>query len=124
MRSAANTWARIASTSGISVAAAAPTQSASVETSSSTPLPCIGGALAGERQVQAVFAEQDMGEQERPGTPAGDRVRGRRRLRDRLAGAAGRVNDAPAWQIGGNVLNPPVRHVSIPVNTHMNHTLT
>jgi hypothetical protein len=29
------------------------------------------------------------------------------------------VNDAPAWQIGGNVLNPPVRHVSIPVNTHM-----
>ena len=37
MRSAAKTCARIASTSGISVAAAAPTQSASVETSRSTP---------------------------------------------------------------------------------------
>jgi hypothetical protein len=36
-RSAANTCARIARTSGISVAAAAPTQSAMVETSISTP---------------------------------------------------------------------------------------
>jgi hypothetical protein len=37
MRSAANTCARMASTSGMSVAEAAPTQSASVETSSSMP---------------------------------------------------------------------------------------
>src|SRR5208337_4220245 len=37
MRSAANTCVRMASTIGISVAAQAPTQSASVETSSSTP---------------------------------------------------------------------------------------
>src|SRR5215831_10045927 len=36
-RSAANTYARITSTSGISVAAVAPTQSASVDTSRSTP---------------------------------------------------------------------------------------
>jgi hypothetical protein len=27
-----------------------------------------------ERQVQAVFAEQDVGEQERPGAPARDRA--------------------------------------------------
>ena len=37
LRSAAKTWRRIASTSDIRVAAAAPTQSASVETSRSTP---------------------------------------------------------------------------------------
>jgi hypothetical protein len=37
MRSAANTCVRMASTSGIKVVADAPTQSASVETSSSMP---------------------------------------------------------------------------------------
>ena len=51
----------------------------------------IDGALAVERQVQAVLGEQDMGEQLRPGAPARDRVRGRRRLGDRLAGPAGEL---------------------------------
>jgi hypothetical protein len=70
------------------------------------------------------FVDQDYCQEALPGKAARDRVERCRRLRDRLAGPAGRVNDAPAWQIGGNVLNPPVRHVSIPVNTHMTHTLT
>ena len=37
----------------------------------------------------AVLGRQDQGEQMRAGTAAGDRVRGSRRLADRLAAAAG-----------------------------------
>ena len=51
----------------------------------------IDGALTIERQMQAVFGEQDMGEQRGPGTSARDRVRWRRRLGDRLAGPAGEL---------------------------------
>ena len=40
----------------------------------------IDGALAVERQMQAVLGEQNMGEQLRPGAPARDRMRRRRRL--------------------------------------------
>src|SRR5215204_3976766 len=75
MRWAAKTCTRIVSTSGISVAAAAPTQSASVETSRSMP----SWAYA-----------------------ALDRVRWGRRLRDRFAGSAGqrrRIDDAFARQM-------------------------
>ena len=43
----------------------------------------IGRALAVERQVQAVLGEQHMRQQPRPGAPARDRVRRRRRLGDR-----------------------------------------
>src|SRR3954451_24686058 len=50
--------------------------------------PRIGVALAVQRQVQAVFGEQDMAEELGACTPARDRMRRRRRLRDRLAGAA------------------------------------
>ena len=51
----------------------------------------IGRALAVERQMQAVLGEQHMGEQPWPGAPARDRMRGRRRLGDRLAGPAGEL---------------------------------
>src|SRR5208337_4976514 len=91
MRSAANTCGRMASTIGISVAAQAPTQSASVETSSSTPSQAYARALPVERQVQAVLGEQHLCEQPWPGATARDRMRGRRRLRDALAGAAGEL---------------------------------
>jgi hypothetical protein len=53
--------------------------------------PRIHGALAVERNMQAVLGEQDMGEQLWPGAPARDRMRRRRRLRDRLAGPAGEL---------------------------------
>jgi hypothetical protein len=48
--------------------------------------PHIHVALAVEWQMQAVFGEQDMGEQSGAGTPACDRMRGRWRLRDCLTG--------------------------------------
>ena len=48
----------------------------------------IGRALAGQRQVQAVLGEQHVRQQARPGAPAGDRMRGRRRLGDLLAAPA------------------------------------
>jgi hypothetical protein len=51
----------------------------------------IGDALPVEQQMQAVLGEQDMREQMRPGTATCDRMRGRRRLGDRLAGAAGEL---------------------------------
>ena len=41
--------------------------------------------------MQAVLGEQDMRQQCRPGAPARDRMRRRRRLGDRLAGAAGEL---------------------------------
>src|SRR6266545_3296104 len=41
--------------------------------------------------MQAVLGEQNMGEQLRARTPACDRMRGRRWLRDRLAGPAGEL---------------------------------
>ena len=41
--------------------------------------------------MQAVLGEQDVGEQLGPGAAARDRMRGRRRLGDRLAGAAGEL---------------------------------
>ena len=41
-----------------------------------------------QRHVQAELAEDDLGQQLRPGTAAADRVEGRGLLRDRLAGAA------------------------------------
>ena len=47
--------------------------------------------LAVEWQMQAVFGEQDVREQACPGAPARDRMRGRRRLRDRFAGPAGEL---------------------------------
>ena len=53
--------------------------------------PCIDGALAVERQMQAVLGEQDMGEQLRPRPPARDRVRRSGRLGDRFAGSAGEL---------------------------------
>ena len=46
-------------------------------------------ALPGERQMLAVLGRQHQGEQVRAGTATGDRVRGGRRLADRLAAAAG-----------------------------------
>ena len=51
----------------------------------------IDRALAVERQMQAVLGEQDMRQQPRPGAPARDRMRRRRRLGDRLAGPAGEL---------------------------------
>jgi hypothetical protein len=45
-------------------------------------------ALTVERQMQPVLREQDVRQQRRPGAPTRDRMRGRRRLRDRLAGSA------------------------------------
>src|SRR5437867_4242235 len=51
------------------------------------PLARISLTQAMERQMQTVLAEQHMSEQER-GASARDRMRGCRRLRDRLAGAA------------------------------------
>ena len=41
--------------------------------------------------MQGVFEEQHLREQPRSGASARDRMRGRRRLRDRLAGAAGEL---------------------------------
>ena len=55
------------------------------------PFARIGGALPVERQVQGVFEEQHLREQRRSGASARDRMRGRRRLRNRLAGAAGEL---------------------------------
>src|SRR4051794_3133041 len=52
------------------------------------PFPGVGRALPGQRQVLAVLRRQHQGEQAGARPPAGDRVRGRRRLTDRLAGAA------------------------------------
>jgi hypothetical protein len=43
------------------------------------------------RQMQPIFSEQDMGQKSRSGAPPRDRMRGRRRLRDRLATAAGEL---------------------------------
>ena len=91
MRSAAKTCARIASTSGISVAAAAPDPVGQRRDVELDAFAGIDGALAVERQMQAVLGEQDMGEQLGAGAPARDRMRGRRRLGDRLAGAAGEL---------------------------------
>ena len=58
-------------------------------TSISTPFAGVDGALSGERQMLAVFRGQHQGEQVRTRTATGDRVRGGRRLADRLAAAAG-----------------------------------
>jgi hypothetical protein len=65
--------ALIASTRGIRVAAAAPTQSASVRDIEPDAFVRAGGVLAIERQMQAVFAEQDVREQQRSGAPARNR---------------------------------------------------
>jgi hypothetical protein len=86
-RSAASTCVRIALTSGISVAVAAPTQSVRVETSSATPSRA-KVVLAGKRQMQPVLAEQHVRQQPGTGPAAGDGMRRRRRLRDRLTGRA------------------------------------
>jgi hypothetical protein len=51
-------------------------------------LASIGRALAGQRQMQPVLAEQDVGQQVGAGPAAGNRMRRRGRLRDRLAGPA------------------------------------
>jgi hypothetical protein len=102
MRSAANTWVR-SSTSGISVADAAPTQSQSVETEVDA-FPPIGHALAVERQVQAVFAEQDVREQHRPdasarsdSTARGSARWSRRSGRRTSHVRAGSLSTAPAY---------------------------
>src|SRR5262245_34076259 len=87
MRSAAKTCAWITSTSGIRVAAAAPTQSASVETSSSMPSRAKASLWRLSGRCRSVFAEQDMGEQLGAGASARDRMRGSWWLRDRLARA-------------------------------------
>ena len=104
MRSAAKTWARIASTSGISVAAAGADPVGQRRDVELDALAGIGRALAVERQMQAVLGEQDMGQQLRPGAAARDRMRRRRRLGDRLA--------APARELLAHVLDhlPLPRH--------------
>jgi hypothetical protein len=51
----------------------------------------IGGALPIERQMKAVFGEQNMRKQPRACAPARNRMRGCRRLGDALAGAAGEL---------------------------------
>ena len=91
MRSAANTCVRIASTSGISVAAAGADPIGQRRDVELDALAGIGRALPVERQVQAVLGEQHMREQPWPGATARDRMRRRRRLRDALAGAAGEL---------------------------------
>ena len=53
------------------------------------PFPGVDRALPGEWQMLAVLRGQHQGQQVRTGTATGDRVRGRRRLADRLAAAAG-----------------------------------
>ena len=91
MRSAANTWARIASTSGIRVAAAGADPVGQRRDVELDALAGIGRALAVERQMQAVLGEQHMRQQPRPGASARDRMRRRRRLGDRLAAPAGEL---------------------------------
>ena len=59
-------------------------------------LACIDCALAVERQMQAVLAEQHMREQARAGAPARDRMGGSRRLGDRLAASGRRTSRARA----------------------------
>ena len=49
------------------------------------------GALAVQRQMGAIFAEQHLGQELRSSAAARDRMRGSGRLRDRFAGAAGEL---------------------------------
>jgi len=81
MRSAANTQARINRRSGISVAAAAPTQSASRRGLEIDALACIGRALAVSGKCRRT-CEQNVGQKPRSGASPRDRMRGRGRLRD------------------------------------------
>ena len=88
MRSAAKTWFRIASNQrhqGCGGGAHPVRQRRDVELDA---FPLVDLALTIERQVQTVLGEQNMGQQLGPCTPARDRMRGRRRLGDRFAGAA------------------------------------
>src|SRR5262249_3184614 len=90
MRSAAKTWARITSTSGISVAAGPNPicERRHIEVNAFT---FINIALTIERKVQAVLGEQNVSEQLGAGAAARYGMRWRRRLADRLAAAAGEL---------------------------------
>jgi len=86
MRSAAKTWARIASTRRQRrrrrVCPVGERRYVEIDA-----FPRIDGALTVERQMQSVLGEQDVGEELRAHPPTGDRVR-RRRLADCFAGSA------------------------------------
>jgi hypothetical protein len=65
----AKTWLRIASTSGIRVAATAPTPPASVDASRSMPSPLVDVAQTIERQVQAYLANRTWASSLGPARP-------------------------------------------------------
>src|SRR5207248_1088310 len=75
-----------ASISGAKAAAVAPTQPDKVEVSRFTPSRAKISAV--ERQMIVVLRYDDMGKEPRPGATAGNRVIGRRRRDDRIAGSA------------------------------------
>ena len=91
MRSAAKTWARIAFDQRHQRRRRRAHPVGERRDVEIDAFPRIDRALTVERQMQAVLGEQHMGEQLRSGTPARDRMRGRRRLADRLAGPAGEL---------------------------------